>query len=106
MDFSEYDEMDLESLCELAPLLKNQLQKLSRDRNFVQLERDTIVTFSGVTKREAQEIKLLLEKKNIEVECAVKNHEMELKVRENIFVRDNRNLILFYHIYPGVSTKS
>lgn len=36
---SEYDNMDLEMLQEVVPMLKQQLEKSMLDRNYVQLER-------------------------------------------------------------------
>ena len=39
---TEYDNMDLEMLREVVPMLKQQKEKSQLDRNYVQLERDTI----------------------------------------------------------------
>lgn len=36
---AEYDNMDLEMLQEVVPMLKQQLEKSMLDRNYVQLER-------------------------------------------------------------------
>ncbi|CAM9402004.1 unnamed protein product, partial [Laminaria digitata] len=36
---TEYDNMDLEMLQEVVPMLKQQLEKSMLDRNYVQLER-------------------------------------------------------------------
>ena len=46
---TEYDEMDLSMLQEVVPMLNEQLRKQKLDRNYVQLERDTIQTFADIT---------------------------------------------------------
>ena len=49
---TEYDNWDMEALKEEINTLKTQLEKAQLDRNYVQLERDTIQTFYDITRKE------------------------------------------------------
>jgi growth arrest-specific protein 8 len=42
---TEYDTMDLEMLREVVPMLRQQLEKSMLDRNYVQLERVSVLFF-------------------------------------------------------------
>lgn len=43
---SEYASMDLEMLREVVPMLRQQLEKAMLDRNYVQLERVSILSYT------------------------------------------------------------
>jgi growth arrest-specific protein 8 len=48
--------MDLEMLREVVPMLRQQLEKSMLDRNYVQLERDSIQNFYEISSREVNEL--------------------------------------------------
>lgn len=55
---SEYDRMDLDMLKEVVPMLEQQLEASKTQRNWTQLERDTVQTFYDVTRKEVAEVSL------------------------------------------------
>ncbi|EGB12903.1 hypothetical protein AURANDRAFT_19143 [Aureococcus anophagefferens] len=77
---TEYDSMDLEMLQEVVPMLKQQLAKCTLDRNYVQLERDTIQMFYDITKGEVQDIERQIAAKDREMELMEDNHRVEVRV--------------------------
>eukprot|EP01038_Epipyxis_sp_PR26KG_P016054 gene16054-21802_t len=77
---SEYDTMDLEMLREVVPMLRQQLEKSMLDRNYVQLERDSIQQYFDITKREVHEMELSITAKDREMELLEDNHRVELRV--------------------------
>jgi len=77
---SEYQTMDLEMLREVVPMLRQQLDKSMLDRNYVQLERDSIQQFFDITRREAKELELAVSAKDREMEILDDNHRVELRV--------------------------
>lgn len=77
---TEYDRMDLEMLREVVPMLEQQLAKSRLDRNYVQLERDSIQQYFDVTKREVTEMELSLTAKEREMELLENNHRVTLRV--------------------------
>eukprot|EP00752_Nemacystus_decipiens_P009367 g8371.t1 len=77
---TEYDNMDLEMLQEVVPMLKQQLEKSMLDRNYVQLERDTIQTFYDITHREVETLELKTSAKDREMELMEDNHRVEVRV--------------------------
>jgi len=77
---SEYDTMDLEMLREVVPMLRQQLEKSMFDRNYVQLERDSIQQYFDTTKREVREQELAIAAKDREMELLEDNHRVELRV--------------------------
>lgn len=77
---SEYQTMDLEMLREVVPMLRQQLDKAMLDRNYVQLERDSIQQFFDITRREAKELELAVGAKDREMEILEDNHRVELRV--------------------------
>lgn len=77
---TEYDNMDLEMLQEVVPMLKQQLAKCTLDRNYVQLERDTIQTFYDITKNEVRDIERQVAAKDREMEIMEENHRVEVRV--------------------------
>ena len=77
---SEYATMDLEMLREVVPMLRQQLDKSMLDRNYVQLERDSIQQFFDITRREAQELELAVQAKDQEMEILEDNHRVEMRV--------------------------
>ena len=72
--------MDLEMLREVVPMLRQQLEKSMLDRNYVQLERDSIQNFFDITSREIKEIELAIATKDREMELLEDNHRVELRV--------------------------
>jgi growth arrest-specific protein 8 len=77
---SEYDTMDLEMLREVVPMLRQQLDKAMLDRNYVQLERDSIQQFFDISHRDVQELELSVGSKEREMEMLEDNHRVELRV--------------------------
>lgn len=77
---SQFDNMDLEMLREVAPMLRQQLDKSMLDRNYVQLERDAIQQYFDITKREVEEVELAIAAKDREMELLEDNHRVELRV--------------------------
>mmetsp|Transcript_2976 Transcript_2976/g.8698 ORF Transcript_2976/g.8698 Transcript_2976/m.8698 type:complete len:479 (+) Transcript_2976:40-1476(+) len=77
---TEYDSMDLEMLQEVVPMLKQQLAKCTLDRNYVQLERDTIQMFYDITKGEVGDIGRQVAAKDREMELMEDNHRVEVRV--------------------------
>ncbi|CAN0111907.1 unnamed protein product [Ectocarpus sp. 12 AP-2014] len=77
---TEYDNMDLEMLQEVVPMLKQQLEKSMLDRNYVQLERDTIQTFYDITHQEVKTLELKTSAKDREMELMEDNHRVEVRV--------------------------
>merc|ERR1712023_580171 len=77
---TEYDTMKVETLREVIPLLKQQLEKAQIDRNYVQLERDTVSQFYEITKKEVHDLELQSNAKDREIELMSENHQVELKV--------------------------
>lgn len=76
----EYDTMDLEMLREVVPMLRQQLEKSMLDRNYVQLERDSIQNFFDISTREVNEVHLAIAAKDREMELLEDNHRVELRV--------------------------
>lgn len=77
---SEHDTMDLDMLREIVPMLRQQMEKAQLDRNYVQLERDTIQTFYDITKNEVRNLEMLIAKKDREMEIMEDNHRVEVRV--------------------------
>jgi len=77
---SEYATMDLEMLREVVPMLRQQLDKSMLDRNYVQLERDSIQQFFDISRREVKELDLAVAAKDREMEMLEDNHRVELRV--------------------------
>lgn len=80
MEESEYDTMDLEMLREVVPMLRQQLEKSMLDRNYVQLERDSIQEYFDITRREVKELELAITAKDREMELHEDNHRVEIRV--------------------------
>jgi hypothetical protein len=77
---SEYDAMDLEMLREVVPMLRQQLEKSMLDRNYVQLERDSIQQYFDITHRSVMELELAVSSKDRDMELLEDNHRVELRV--------------------------
>ena len=60
--------------------LNKRLGKKQLERNYVQLERDTIKQFFDITKRERQELELQIDTKDREMEQLEENHRVEVRV--------------------------
>lgn len=72
--------MDLEMLQEVTPMLRQQLEKTQLDRNYVQLERDTIQTFYDISKKESHDYDQAIAAKDREMEIMEENHRTEVRV--------------------------
>lgn len=72
--------MDLEMLQEVVPMLKQQLAKCTLDRNYVQLERDTIQTFYDISRNEVGDVERQTAAKDREMELMEDNHRVEVRV--------------------------
>ena len=71
--------MDLEMLREVVPMLKQQKEKSQLDRNYVQLERDTIQTFYDITTKETGDLDQQISAKDREMELMEDNHRVEAR---------------------------
>merc|ERR1719261_534071 len=61
-------------------MLRQQLEKQQMDRNYVQLERDTIETFSHITKKEMRDLECLIGKCERQMGEMDQNHRTEIRV--------------------------
>ncbi len=77
---TEYDRMDIEMLKEVVPMLQQQLEKCQADRNWTQLERDTVQTFYDVTRKEVSELEMAIAAKDRAMELMEDNHRVEVRV--------------------------
>ena len=77
---TEYDQMDPDMLQEVVPMLKVQLEKQKLDRNYVQLERDTIQTFFGITRKEVKGMENRIAALDRQAQKMEENHHMEVRV--------------------------
>merc|ERR1711988_2100809 len=71
---------DVEMLREVVPMLKQQKEKSQLDRNYVQLERDTIQTFYDITSKETKDLDQQVAAKDREMELMEDNHRVEVRV--------------------------
>jgi len=74
---AEYDGMTIESLCEAIPLLKQNLEKSTQDRNYAQTERDTVERMAMATKDQLENIDAEVKLLSIHMEGADKQHRAE-----------------------------
>jgi len=72
--------MDIEMLKEVVPMLHQQLEKCQADRNWTQLERDTVQTFYDVTRSEVKELEMSIAAKDRAMELMEDNHRVEVRV--------------------------
>ncbi|GBG31059.1 Growth arrest-specific protein 8-like [Hondaea fermentalgiana] len=77
---SEFDEMPEEDLRKAIEELDKQLEKARADRNYVQVERDTIQTFYDISRKEVQQCELDIMTKEKEMEQLEENHRVEVRV--------------------------
>eukprot|EP00026_Physarum_polycephalum_P007614 Phypoly_transcript_07678.p1 GENE.Phypoly_transcript_07678~~Phypoly_transcript_07678.p1 ORF type:complete len:511 (+),score=118.03 Phypoly_transcript_07678:41-1573(+) len=70
----------LKDLQDQIPVIKEQLEKEMKDRNYFQLESDKINSFWEITKKELQEVKADLRNKDREMEELEERHQVEIKV--------------------------
>ena len=77
---SPYEKWSLEEMKEELGKLNKRLGKKQLERNYVQLERDTIQQFYDITKRERQEMELMIDTKDREMEQLEENHRVEVRV--------------------------
>ncbi len=72
--------MDIEMLKEVVPMLQQQLEKCQADRNWTQLERDTVQTFYDVTRHEVRDLEMSICSKDRAMELMEDNHRVEVRV--------------------------
>lgn len=77
---SPYEKWSLEEMQDELVKLKKRLGKKQLERNYVQLERDTIKQFYDITKSEREEFDLSIETKDREMEQLEENHRVEVRV--------------------------
>lgn len=77
---SEFDEMPEADLRAAIEELEKQVEKARADRNYVQVERDTIQTFYDITKKDVQQCDLEILTKEKEMEQLEENHRVEVRV--------------------------
>ena len=77
---TDWDRMDIEMLKEVVPMLAQQLEKCQADRNWTQLERDTVQTFYDVTRGEVSELEMQIAAKDRQMELMEDNHRVEVRV--------------------------
>jgi growth arrest-specific protein 8 len=77
---SPYEKWSLEEMKEELGKLNKRLGKKQLERNYVQLERDTINQFFEITKREREELELQILTKDREMEQLEENHRVEVRV--------------------------
>eukprot|EP01138_Halocafeteria_seosinensis_P002228 gb/GECG01002280.1/.p1 GENE.gb/GECG01002280.1/~~gb/GECG01002280.1/.p1 ORF type:complete len:455 (+),score=92.30 gb/GECG01002280.1/:1-1365(+) len=77
---TEFDNYTTEELEETIRDYEQRLDKAQRDRNQIQIDRDTVQSFFDVTKEELEEIKLATLAKDREIESAEENHKAEVRV--------------------------
>ena len=77
---SPYEKWSLEEMQDELVKLKKRLGKKQLERNYVQLERDTIKQFFDITKSEREEYDLSIETKDREMEQLEENHRVEVRV--------------------------
>lgn len=79
-EVTEYDNMEHDMLQEVVPMLKVQLDKQKLDRNYVQLERDTIQTFFDITRKEVNGMENRMSRMDLKAQTMVEEHHMEVRV--------------------------
>ena len=72
--------MDLEMLHEVTPMLQQQMEKTQLDRNYVQLERDTIQNFYDISRQDVKDMEMKIKDKDREMEIKEENHRTEVRV--------------------------
>jgi hypothetical protein len=77
---SEFDHMPAEALESRIKEMTVDLNKLQIERNYMQLERDTISTFYDITRKEVKQLDLEIMAKDREMEAMEENHQVEIKV--------------------------
>jgi growth arrest-specific protein 8 len=77
---SPYEKWSFEEMQDELVKLKKRLGKKQLERNYVQLERDTIKQFYDITKAEREEFDLSIETKDREMEQLEENHRVEVRV--------------------------
>ena len=65
---------------EVVPMLQQQLDKCQADRNWTQLERDTVQTFYDVTRSEVRDLEMSISLKDRAMELMEDNHRVEVRV--------------------------
>jgi hypothetical protein len=65
---TEFDNFSTEELEEAIRDYEQKLDKAQRDRNQIQIDRDTVQSFFDVTKEELEEVKLTILAKDREIE--------------------------------------
>jgi len=77
---SEFDAMAAEDLETAIGALSEELRKVQMERNYVQVERDSLQTFYELTKREVGEHELDIESREKDMDELDDNHRVEVRV--------------------------
>jgi len=77
---TEYDLMTEEELAASIIDLTSQVEKAQADRNYVQVERDTIQTFYDIAKKEVVKCELEVSSRDKDMESAEENHRVQVRV--------------------------
>ncbi|VDN11568.1 unnamed protein product [Dibothriocephalus latus] len=72
--------MTKEEIEKFVILLREELDKERTERNMLSLERDKLTTFWQLTKRQCEEARAMLRKKERELEDAEERHQMEMRI--------------------------
>nr|VZI26537.1 unnamed protein product [Spirometra erinaceieuropaei] len=73
-------DMTKEEIEKFVILLREELDKERTERNMLSLERDKLTTFWQLTKRQCEEARAMLRKKERELEDAEERHQMEMRI--------------------------
>ncbi|VDL94621.1 unnamed protein product [Schistocephalus solidus] len=73
-------DMTKEEIEKFVILLREELDKERTERNMLALERDKLTTFWQLTKRQCEEARAMLRKKERELEDAEERHQMEMRI--------------------------
>ena len=70
----------MEMLKEVVPMLEQQLEASKTQRNWTQLERDTVQIFYDVTRKEVDDLEMAIAAKDRAMELMEDNHRVEVRV--------------------------
>lgn len=93
---TDFDNDTVEELEAKIPAMEEQLKQLSNVRNYVQLERDTVNSFRGMSRGEVERLQGLLKMRDIELAEHMENHRVELEVyahKVKLSIRKNNDTL-------------
>jgi hypothetical protein len=77
---SEFDGLSEEQLEQALLDLEGKVEKARADRNYVQVERDTLQTFYDISKQEVSQVDLEIQTRDMAMEELEENHRVEVRV--------------------------